>query len=75
MSEGFLRIKQVLKLIPVSKTEWWRGVRSGKYPRSVKISKNVTAWRVEDIQKLMEEPGRPAQRPRGHRIISEGIKI
>lgn len=36
-------------LIPVSRTTWWRGVRSGKYPQGVKISDRRTVWRTEDL--------------------------
>jgi hypothetical protein len=61
---GFLRIWQIVgdkkanppipPLIPVGKSTWWAGVKSGKYPPSVKISVRTTAWRVSDIKKLME---------------------
>jgi len=46
---GFLRLPTVLKYIPVSKTTWWNGVRSGRFPKSVKFSSGITVWRVEDI--------------------------
>ncbi|MBI1363149.1 MAG: AlpA family phage regulatory protein [Proteobacteria bacterium] len=52
---GFLRLPDVLKLIPVSKSTWWQGVRDGKFPKSYKLTERTTAWRVEDIQKLMQE--------------------
>jgi predicted DNA-binding transcriptional regulator AlpA len=41
-------------LIPVSKTSWWNGVKSGKYPKAVKLGERTTAWRAEDIKKLIE---------------------
>ncbi|WP_372834831.1 helix-turn-helix transcriptional regulator [Pontibacterium sp.] len=52
---GFLRLSQVLELIPVGKSTWWDGVKSGRYPKGVKISARTTAWRVEDIRLLVEE--------------------
>ena len=51
---GFLRLPQVLRLFPVSRSAWWAGVKSGRFPESVKISTNITAWRVEDIRALIE---------------------
>lgn len=51
---GFLRLNQVLELIPISKSTWWAGVSSGKYPQPVKISKNITGWRVIDIKNLID---------------------
>lgn len=50
---GFLRLPEVLRLIPVSKSTWWDGVKIGLYPQPVRIGKRVTAWRVEDIQSLI----------------------
>jgi len=54
---GFLRLPQVLKFIPVSKTVWHDGIRSGRYPKPVKLSERTSAWRCEDIRKLIDELG------------------
>jgi prophage regulatory protein len=53
---GFLRLPQVLKLIPVSKATWWAGVKSGRFPASIKLGTRVTAWRVEDIRAYLADP-------------------
>ena len=50
---GFIRLSTVLKIIPVSKSSWWAGVKSGRYPQSVKLAKRITAWRVEEIRNLI----------------------
>jgi len=54
---GFLRLPEVLKLYPVSKSSWWQGVQSGQYPKPVKLAPRTTAWKVEDIRKLIELVG------------------
>jgi len=54
-TSGFFRLSQVLKIFPVSKSTWWAGVKSGRFPQSVKLAPRTTAWRVEDIQKLINE--------------------
>lgn len=54
VSGGFLRLKQVLTLIPISRSSWWAGVAQGKYPRPIKLGQRVTAWKVSDIQKLIK---------------------
>jgi len=54
---GFLRLPQVLALIPVGKSSWWRGVKIGRYPKPVKLAPRTTAWRAEDIVALMEGLG------------------
>lgn len=52
---GFLRLRHVLQLIPVGKTTWWAGVKSGRFPRPVKLSEGVTAWPVDEIVDLAAE--------------------
>ncbi|WP_119718060.1 helix-turn-helix transcriptional regulator [Cognatilysobacter tabacisoli] len=52
---GFLRLPQVLSLFPVSRSTWWAGVRTGRYPKPVKIAERATAWRAEDIHALIDE--------------------
>ena len=54
-TKGFIRLSTVLKIIPISKSSWWAGVQSGRYPKSVKLSTRTTAWRVEDIYKLIND--------------------
>jgi predicted DNA-binding transcriptional regulator AlpA len=52
--EGFLRLPQVLQVFPVSRSAWWAGVAAGRYPPGVKLAARTTAWRCEDIRKLIE---------------------
>lgn len=60
---GLLRLKQILgdkkaepptpPIIPVSHSTWWAGVKSGRYPKPVKLGPRTTAWRVSDIHALI----------------------
>ena len=52
---GFLRLPSILQIIPVGKSTWWAGVKSGRFPASVKIGPRTTAWRCEDIRQLLED--------------------
>lgn len=52
---GFMRLPEVLALYPVSKSNWWKGVQEGRYPAPVRLSARTTAWRVEDIQNLIDD--------------------
>lgn len=64
---GFLRLSQIIgnpnaeppipPIIPVKKSCWWAGVKSGHFPKSVKLGTRVTAWRVEDIRALIAAAG------------------
>ena len=31
---GFMRLPEVLRFIPVARSTWWAGVKSGKFPQS-----------------------------------------
>lgn len=43
--------------IPFSAPTLWRKVNRGEFPRPVKLSAGVTAWRVEDIRAWMDKQG------------------
>ena len=51
---GFLRLSQVLSIIPLGKTSWWKGVKTGRFPKPIKLSTRCTAWRAEDIHELIK---------------------
>ncbi|MCE3237653.1 MAG: putative transcriptional regulator [Gammaproteobacteria bacterium] len=52
---AYLRLPQILQLIPVKKSTWWAGVKSGRFPTGSKIGQNTTVWRVGAIRKLLNE--------------------
>lgn len=54
---GFMRLPEVLKLFPVSKSTWWLGVKEGRYPKPVKLGIKISAWRVDDIRSLINSTG------------------
>lgn len=65
---GYLRLPQIIgkkpnpdkgvqglpALVPVSASTLWQWVRDGKFPKPVKLSERVTAWRVEDVRAYLE---------------------
>ena len=54
-NNALLRLPQVLALIPVSRSAWWAGCKSGRYPKPVKLGPRTTAWRAADIAALLEK--------------------
>lgn len=71
-STGYLRLWQIIgraatkaapavpPIIPVSRSTWWAGVKSGRFPSPVRaLGGRITAWRVEDIRQLIEPPVAP----------------
>lgn len=58
---GFLRAADIVpKLVPVSRATLWRWVKSNSFPAPVRLSKNVTAWRVADVRRWCDEFAREA---------------
>lgn len=56
-STGFLRLKQVLQLIPIGKTQWYAGLKEGRFPQPIKLGPRTCAYRAEDISALIERLG------------------
>ena len=57
---GFVRLASILAPrgpIPVSRSTWWAGIKTGRFPRPVKLAPRITVWRVQDIRKLTEKGG------------------
>ena len=56
---GFVRLRSILAPkgpIPISKSTWWAGIKSGRYPQPVRtLGARITAWRVEDIRALIDQ--------------------
>lgn len=47
-----LRLPDVLKIIPVGKSTWWAGVKTGKYPKPRKLGPKITCWLKADVEAL-----------------------
>ena len=43
------------KVLPYSATTIWRKCRSNEFPKPTKISQGITAWRVGDIRKYLQD--------------------
>ena len=54
-ASGFMRQKQVLVLVPFSKSTLWRRIQEGSFPKPVKLSPRVTVWRTSDILGWIEQ--------------------
>jgi prophage regulatory protein len=59
---GFVRLPQIIGdrkrgipgVLPIGRTSFLNGVKSGKYPKPVKLGERSVAWRVEDIRVLID---------------------
>lgn len=65
---GFLRDRQIVgdpkanppipAILPIGRSTWWAGVRSGRFPKPVKLGPRTTAWRASEIRELVERLSR-----------------
>jgi hypothetical protein len=57
--EKLLRLADIIKPfgpIPLRKSAWWSGIKSGRFPApSYVLGNRLPTWRSEDIRKLIEE--------------------
>lgn len=61
---GYLRLSQIIgnakakppipAIFPVGKSTWWKGVKSGRFPKPVKLGPGITAWKIEAIRALVD---------------------
>jgi prophage regulatory protein len=59
---GFARVSDIIgnrnadppkpAFIPVSHTEWYRGIAAGRFPRGIKLSRKITVWPWEELHQL-----------------------
>lgn len=51
---GYMRLPEILRLLPVGRSTFWLRVRSGEYPRGIKIGPKTTVWARESIMELLK---------------------
>jgi predicted DNA-binding transcriptional regulator AlpA len=52
---GYIRQSQLIPdVVPISSATLWRKCKSGTFPKPVRLSERVTAWRVGDVRNWLE---------------------
>lgn len=58
---GLYRIKSIVRtknggppLLDISPATWWAGVKSGRFPKPVRVGERMTCWRGSDLLALVE---------------------
>ena len=46
----FYRLPQLKAYLNVSSSSIWAWVKAGKFPKPVKLSENITAWRASEVE-------------------------
>jgi prophage regulatory protein len=45
--------KGIEPLIPIGKSSWWNGVKTGRFPQPIKLGSRTTCWKKSDIDALI----------------------
>lgn len=53
-NNAVIRLPDVLRLYPVSKSHWWQGIRDGRYPTPIKLGLRARGWRLGDVLALTQ---------------------
>lgn len=52
---GFYRLNQILELIPIGRSTWWKWIADGKAPQGIKLGSKTTVWKTEVIHALIAQ--------------------
>jgi len=51
---SLMRIPQILKVLPVSKSKFWLMVQQGEFPKPIKIGRS-SFWTMKQVQSFIRE--------------------
>lgn len=54
--QGYKRPKAVCNQYPISPASLWRKVKNGSFPKPVKLSQGITAFRNSDLAEWEKDP-------------------
>ncbi len=54
---GFVRLRQLLVFVPFGRSTVYRKIQQGQFPKPVRLSTNISAWRAEDIHAWIANAG------------------
>ncbi len=57
LANALIRLPQVLEVLPICRSSFYNGIKSGDYPQPIHIGR-TSAWRTADIVDLLERLGR-----------------
>lgn len=59
---GFVRLRQLLAFIPVSKSKIWADVKNNSFPAPIKLGIRTTVWKTEVIRAYIDGTWKPKRR-------------
>ncbi len=58
MSESFdrlVRLRELIKLLSISRANVHRLMKIGKFPRSIKLTERTVVWRLSELEAWIQE--------------------
>lgn len=52
--DELMRLTQVLMIVKIPKSSWWRGIKEGRFPKPIKLGVRTSAWLASDIKALID---------------------
>lgn len=53
---GLYRLREIIKPqgpVPVRRSCWYAGIKTGRFPKPVRIGSRIVAWKKSDIDQLL----------------------
>ena len=70
-----IRLSEVLKIYPVSRSTWYEGVKAGAYPQSIPLSRRAVGWWEDEVIRVAEIRAQSRSLYRGARIAKNGADV
>jgi prophage regulatory protein len=53
--ENYMKLKEVLSLLRISKSTWYAGISRGEFPQPVRIGTRTVLWKESDIEAYLQK--------------------
>lgn len=53
-TDRYIRLPEVLHLVPIARATVWQWVASGRFPQPVRLGSRCTVWRLSEVMSWME---------------------
>jgi prophage regulatory protein len=55
-TDRLIRVEKAIEILDIGESTFWEGVRNGRFPQPIKLSKRITRWRLSEIMAIIEGP-------------------
>lgn len=51
---AFLRLPQVLELIPIGRSTLWQMIKENRFPKQIKLGAKTSVWKASDVYEYID---------------------